>query len=82
MNIGSTNTTSEVFVETVTEDDESDNDESMEVKDASLGDDHTIDYEDWVFDMKDLDAFMASAASAGKAKVNLTAGNQIFWIKT
>ena len=72
MNIGSTNATSEVFVETVTEDDESDDeyDESKEVEDLSLGDDHTIDLEDWDFelDQDDLDAFMASATTAGKAK--------------
>ena len=47
MNIGSTNTTSEVFVETITDDDESDQNESMEEEDTSLGDDHMIDYEDW-----------------------------------
>jgi len=76
MNIGSTNATSEVFVETVTEDDESDDDDS-EVDESiwdereSLGDTREpIDYEDWEFqmDMEDLDAYMASAATAGKAK--------------
>jgi len=59
-----------------TEDDESD-DEDDEVNESIrderefLGDDREpIDYEDWDFqmDMEDLDAYMALAATAGKAK--------------
>ena len=65
MNIGSTNATSEVYVETVTEDDESD-DESSDDEDESLP--SRDDDENWDYELEDLDAFMASAASAGKAK--------------
>lgn len=62
MKIGSTNATSEVFVETVTDDDDSDSETNVSMTD--------IDFEkigDWEYELEDLDAFMASATSAGKA---------------
>ena len=65
MSIGSTNATSEVFVETVTEDDESDDEcESMEVEDClSWRRSYYRLFEDWDvrMDMEDLDAFTVSA---------------------
>ena len=62
MNIGSTDTTSEIYVETVTDDDSTDG-----FKD---GDDEASMFEfiaeDWDLEEDDLDEFMAAAATAGR----------------
>ena len=67
MNVGSTNAASSAFVETVDEDEESDD----EASDDDQDDDWEFDFEN-TDDLNDcqeqLDAFMASAVTASKAK--------------
>ena len=67
MHIGSTTILDKVLVETVSEDDSDDDDEGT-VIDADNDDIRVEDVTDWDYEIEDLDAFMAAAMDAGRAK--------------
>ena len=71
MSIGLTNAMSEIFVETVMDEDDNSDDDS-DIKSTSPVDDADVDdmFEnlDYNLNIDDLDAFMASAMEAGKEK--------------
>jgi hypothetical protein len=69
MNVGSTNSDPSVFVETVTDDDDSGDEGNATEEhdhDGYNADSQDVD-DDWELNIEDLDAFMVSATSAGKS---------------
>jgi hypothetical protein len=65
VNVGSTNATPSVFVQTVNDDEESDEEDTSDDDDWDF---NILDSEDLEDYTEELDTFMASAATAGKAK--------------